>query len=55
MKNTAKFGAFLLLSVIGRECLAGLPSDYGAVPLDEALARAKQDGRPIMAYFGEDW
>lgn len=34
---------------------ADLPSDYGAVPFEKALAQARTDGKPVMLYFGEDW
>ena len=34
---------------------AGLPSDYGALPFEKALAQARVDGKPVMLYFGEDW
>jgi hypothetical protein len=56
MKNrAAKFGALLLLGLIGREGVGALPSEYGAVPFEEALASAQKDGRAILVYFGEDW
>lgn len=35
--------------------IAGLPSDYGAVAFDKALAASRADGKPVMLYFGEDW
>ena len=41
--------------LLGATALAGLPSDYGAAPFDQALSSAQRDGRPVMVYFGEDW
>lgn len=33
---------------------AGFPADYSAVPFNDALTRAKQDGKPVVAFFSED-
>lgn len=55
MKRFAKICAMGVLGMTSLSVMAGMPSSYAPVSLDVALARAKQDGRPIMIYFGEDW
>ena len=52
IRFVAGIGAGLLMATAA---FAGMPSSYGAVSFDEALANASRDGRPIMIYFGEDW
>jgi hypothetical protein len=32
-------------------CLAGLPADYNAIALDQAVTRAASDGKSVMVYF----
>lgn len=43
---------FLLVTAAAQ---AGLPADYGAMPFEQALSKARSDGKPVMLYFGEDW
>ena len=49
------FVLIALLLLMPSPAFAGLPSNYGAIPLDEALARSAKDGRLTMLYFTEDW
>ena len=52
MKAARYAMAFAMLAPL--VSLAGMPSDYQPLALEEAAARSARDGKPVMIYFTSD-
>ena len=52
MKKLRSLFAVCLLAA--SSAFAGFPMDYRTVTLDEALARAAKDGKPVMVFFSHE-